>query len=188
LNLDRFARFTCRPIVTCMAHPMCSLCSHPRRAEIDADLLGGLSSAAVAKKYGGQQTTFARHLRNHLRPHVHAIARAAGAMFLPPTPQAQAAALIPTVSAVLADLGHTVERLKALADDAERDGGLGMRAVSLRELRAGLTDTAKLLAVLAPAAPAGPEVVDHKAMANALAAAGVGERDKLLHQLLPDGD
>ena len=71
-------------------------------------------------------------------------------MFLPPTPQAQAAALIPTVGAVLADLGHTVERLKTLADDAERDGGLGMRAVSLRELRAGLTDTAKLLAVLRP--------------------------------------
>ena len=137
-----------------MAHPVCSLCSHPRRAEIDADLLGGLSTAAVAKKYGGQQTTFARHLRNHLKPHVHAIARAAGPVFLPPTPQAQAAALIPTVGAVLADLGHTVERLKTLADDAERDGGLGMRAVSLRELRAGLTDTAKLLAVLAPAAPA----------------------------------
>ena len=56
---------------------------------------------------------------------------------MPPTPQAQAAQLIPTVGAVLADLGHTVERLKTLADDAEHDGGLGMRAVSLRELRAG---------------------------------------------------
>jgi hypothetical protein len=32
-----------------MAHPVCSLCSHPRRADIDAGLLGGLSTAAVAK-------------------------------------------------------------------------------------------------------------------------------------------
>src|SRR5262245_59242449 len=124
-----------------MAHPVCSLCSHPRRAEIDADLLA-MSATEVARKYGGRQSTFSRHLRNHLKPHVHAIARAAGPVLLPPTPQAQAAQLIPTVGAVLADLGHTVERLKTLADDAERDGGLGMRAVSLRELRAGLTDTA----------------------------------------------
>jgi hypothetical protein len=189
LNLGGFARFTCRPIVARMAHPVCSLCSHPRRVEIDADLLGGLSTAAVAKKYSGQQTTFARHLRLHLKPHVHAIARAAGPMMLPPpTPEAQVAQLIPTIGAVLADLGHTVERLKTLADDAERDGGLGMRAVSLRELRAGLTDTAKLLAVLQPAAPLRAEVVDHKAMASALAAAGIGEREKLLQQLLPGDD
>ena len=118
-----------------------------------------------------------RHQRNHLKPHVHAIARPAGPISLP-SPQAQAAPLIPTVGAVLADLGVTVERLKTLADDAERDGGLGMRAVSLRELRGGLTDTAKLLAVLRPLDPAPAEVIDHKAMASALAAVGIGEREK----------
>lgn len=168
-----------------MAHPVCSLCSHPRRAEIDADLLGGQSTAAVAKKYGGQQTTFARHLRLHLKPHVHAIARAAGPMLLPPSPQAQAAALIPTVAAVLADLGRTVDRLKALADDAERDGGLGMRAVSLRELRAGLTDTAKLLAVLRPPDAPPPEQVDRAALADLIAATDVDARQAILDRLAP---
>ncbi len=168
-----------------MAHPVCSLCSHPRRAEIDADLLSGQSTAAVAKKYGGQQTTFARHLRLHLKPHVHAIARAAGPVLLPPTPQAQAAALIPTVGAVLADLGHTVERLKALADDAERDGGLGMRAVSLRELRAGLTDTAKLLAVLRLPDVPPPEQIDRAALADLIAATDADSRQAILDRLVP---
>ena len=106
-------------------------------------------------------------------------------MFLPPTPQAQAAALIPTVGAVLADLGHTVERLKTLADDAERDGGLGMRAVSLRELRAGLTDTAKLLAVLRPPDAPPAATVNRGAMAALLASAGVGEKDEIMDRLLP---
>ena len=97
-------------------------------------------------------------------------------MFLPPTPQAQAAALIPTVGAVLADLGHTVERLKTLADDAERDGGLGMRAVTLRELRAGLTDTAKLLAVLRPPDAPPPELRRPRRAGALIASAGVGEK------------
>ena len=97
-----------------------------------------------------QQTTFARHLRLHLKPHVQAIAQAAGPAPLPSMSGAHAAALIPTVGAVLADLGQTVERLKTFADDAERDGGLGIRAMSLRELRAGLTDTAKLLGGAGP--------------------------------------
>ena len=69
-----------------------------------------MSASAVAKKYGGRQSTFSRHLRNHLKPHVHAIAQATGPMFLPPTPQAQAAQLIPTVGALLTDLGDTVQR------------------------------------------------------------------------------
>ena len=106
-------------------------------------------------------------------------------MPLPPTPQAQAAALIPTVGAVLADLGHTVERLKTLADDAERDGGLGMRAVSLRELRAGLTDTAKLLAVLRPPDAPPPEQVDRTALADLLVSTDTDSRQAILDKLVP---
>ena len=106
-------------------------------------------------------------------------------MFLPPTPQAHAAALIPTVGAVLADLGHTVERLKALADDAERDGGLGMRAVCLRELRAGLTDTAKLLAVLRPPDAPPPESVDRAALADLLVSTDTDSRQAILDKLVP---
>jgi hypothetical protein len=171
-----------RAYIGTLAHPVCSLCSHPRRAEIDADLLGGQSTAAVAKKYRGQQTTFARHLRNHLKPHAHAIARAAGAMFLPPTPQAQAAALIPTVAAVLADLGHTVERLKTLADDAERDGGL---ARELAGTSCGLTDTAKLLAVLRPPDTPPPEQVDRVALADLIASTDTDSRQAILDKLVP---
>jgi hypothetical protein len=167
-----------------MAFPVCSICMSPQRAEIDADLLC-MSASAVAKKRGLHQGTLSRHLRNHLKPHAHAIARAAGPMLLPPTPQAQIAALIPTVGAVLADLGVTVDRLKKLADDAEADGGLGMRAVSLRELRTGLTDTAKLLAVLRPADTPPPEQISTGALADLFAAADVDNRKAILELLLP---
>lgn len=55
----------------------------------------------------------------------HAIAQAAGSVFPPPN---HAAWLIPTKGPVLADLAPTVEHLKTLADDAERDAGLGVRS------------------------------------------------------------
>src|SRR5262245_40466561 len=123
-----------------MASDVCSICSNVQRSEIDADLVRGMSAAAAARKYRLTQTTVARHKRNHLTPHLQAIAQAVTLPVPPPMSAAAIAATIPTVGALLADLGVTVERLKVLADDAERDGGLGMRAVALRELRTGLTD------------------------------------------------
>src|SRR5262245_14328359 len=153
-----------------MAHPVCSLCTHPRRAEIDADLVGGQSTAAVAKKYGGQQTTFARHLRLHLKPHLHAIARAAGPMLLPPTPQAQAAVLIPSIGGLLDKLGSTIDRAEKLVADAEREGGIAGRAVSINALKGTLVDTTKLLAMLGPQAPKDitPDPIDRQAVRDAL--------------------
>jgi hypothetical protein len=169
-----------------MPYPVCSLCSHPRRAEIDADLLSGMSTVAVARKHGGQQTTFARHLRLHLKPHLHAIAKAAGPLLLPPpTPQAQGAALIPSIGGLLSDLGHTVERLKVLANDAERDGGLGIRAVALRELRSGLADATKLIATLAPPPAPPTEQVDRTALADLFASTDSDSRQAILDRLVP---
>jgi hypothetical protein len=171
-----------------MPHPVCSLCTHPRRAEIDADLLGGQSTTAVAKKYGGQQTTFARHLRLHLKPHVHAIARAAGPMLLPPpTPQAQAAMLIPSIGGLLDKLGTTIDRAEKLVADAEADGSIPARAVSLNALKGALVDTAKLLAMLGPQGPRNvtPEQIDRSALADLFASADVDSKQAILERLLP---
>jgi len=170
-----------------MPHPVCSLCIHPRRAEIDADLLSGLSTVAVAKKYDGQQTTFARHLRKHLKPHVHAIARAAGPMLLPPTPQAQAAILIPSIGGLLDKLGSTIDRAEKLVADAEADGSIPARAVSLNALKGALVDTAKLLAMLGPQGPKDvtPEQIDRSALADLFASADVDSKQAILERLLP---
>src|SRR5215470_6984401 len=173
----------CRwPVSSGMPHPVCSLCIHPRRAEIDADLLSGLSTVAVAKKYGCQQTTFARHLRLHLKPHLHAIARAAGPMLLPPTPQAQAAILIPSIGGLLDKLGSTIDRAEKLVADAEADGSIPARAVSLNALKSALVDTAKLLAMLGPQGPKDvtPEQVDKRAVREALASVVADDKDGVL--------
>jgi hypothetical protein len=172
-----------------MANPVCSVCSSVRRPEIDADLVQGMSAMAVAAKYGLTQTTVARHKRNHLKPHLQAIARVV-APVPPPMSAAAVAATIPTVGNLLADLGATVERLKVLADDAEREGGLGMRAVALRELRTGLTDATKLISVLRPPEAPTPDQIDRRAIRDALKsvltgadAAGTSDSDDLLQRL-----
>jgi len=167
-----------------MAHPVCSVCSSIRRAEIDADLVQGMTAAAVAVKHGLQQNTVARHKRLHLRPHLQAIAQVAAPLLMPMSPPA-IAGTIPTVGALLADLGDTVQRLKKLAADAEADGGLGIRAISLRELRSGLADATKLVSLLAPPPAPPAEQVDREALADLFAAADVDIRAAILERLVP---
>ena len=167
-----------------MAHPVCSICSSIRRAEIDADLVQSMTAAAVAAKYGLQQNTVARHKRRHLKPHLQAIAQIAAPMLVPMSPPAIASTIL-TVGAMLADLGETVQRLKKLADDAEADGGLGIRAISLRELRSGLADAAKLVSVLAPPPAPPAEQVDREALADLFAAADLDSRAAILDRLVP---
>jgi hypothetical protein len=50
----------------------CSICSHPRRDEIDRDLvMGRRTQSEVARQIGCHQTSVSRHVRNHLLPRVH---------------------------------------------------------------------------------------------------------------------
>jgi hypothetical protein len=169
-----------------MANPICSVCANIRRPEIDADLVQGMSAMAVAAKYGMTQTTVARHKRNHLKPHLQAIAQVVVPV-PPPMSAAALAATIPTVGNLLADLGATIERLKVLANDAEREGGLGMRAVALRELRTGLTDATKLISVLRPPEAPTPDQIDRLAIRDALLSvltgASASDSDELLDRL-----
>jgi len=167
-----------------MANPICSICSNLRRPEIDADLVRGMTTTAVAAKYGLKQTNVARHKRNHLRPHLQAIAQVVAPVPVPMS-AAAIAATIPTVGSLLADLGNTVERLKVLANDAEREGGLGMRAVALRELRSGLADATKLIATLSPPPAPPAEQVDRSALAELFASADVDTKSAILQRLLP---
>ena len=95
------------------------------------------------------------------------------------------ASAIPTVGSLLVDLGETVQRLKKLADDAEADGGLGIRAISLRELRSGLADATKLVAVLAPPPALPAEQVDRAALADLIASTDTDSRQAILDKLVP---
>src|SRR5215813_5030425 len=149
-----------------MPHPVCSICISPRRAEIDADLLC-MSANAAAKKHGGNQSTFSRHLRLHLKPKAEAIAKAVMPIVMPPSTPID---ILPSLDSCLRKLGHTINRAEMLVADAERDGSIPGRAVSLNALKGALVDTAKLLAVLSPQRPEpGTEQNDRKAVRDALA-------------------
>jgi hypothetical protein len=167
-----------------MSGPPCSICSSVRRAEIDDDLINGMSTTRCAEKWGGSQTTYSRHKRLHLKPHLQAIAQAAMPS-LPSNSPALAVAMIPTVGAMLAKFGTTIEKLETLVDDAERDGGIAVRAVSLRELRSGLTDATKLIATLAPQPAPPTAAINHCALLDVLHAVAGEDREELLDRLLP---
>jgi hypothetical protein len=138
----------------------------------------------VAAKQGLQQNTVARHKRLHLKPHLQAIAQVAAPLLVPMSPPA-IASTIPTVGALMADLGETVQRLKKLAVDAEANGGLGIRAISLRELRSGLADATKLVSLLVPPPAPPAEQVNREALADLFAAAEVDSRAAILDRLVP---
>ena len=164
-----------------MSGPTCRICSSPRRAEIDLDLVQGMSTVEVAKKYGDRQTNVARHKRLHLKPHMHAIGQVLRPLHA--SSPANTAALIPSVGTLLADLGDTVQRLKVLADDAEKDGGLGIRAISLRELRSGLTDATKLISVLRPPDAPPPSQINHSALADLFREVHDDDKSAILEKL-----
>ena len=48
----------------------CSICKHPQRKAIDAELLGGASYRDVAGRYGCSKTAVNRHME-HIREAVH---------------------------------------------------------------------------------------------------------------------
>lgn len=46
--------------------PQCQCCAHPRRPELDRDLVRGTSLRAVARKYGLKDDAVHRHTKSHL--------------------------------------------------------------------------------------------------------------------------
>jgi hypothetical protein len=45
---------------------ICLSCTHPQREELDRDLVSGMSSAAVSRRYGLGEEAVRRHLKAHL--------------------------------------------------------------------------------------------------------------------------
>jgi hypothetical protein len=101
-------------------------------------------------------------------------------------PPPSAIAVLPSLDSCLRKLGHTIDRAEALVQDAENEGSIPGRAVSLNALKGALVDTAKLLAVLSPQQPAPTaEQIDRKAVREALASIGAGDQEGVLDRLLP---
>jgi hypothetical protein len=168
--------------------PHCKICVSPLRAAVDNALLTGTPTTKAALQFGFSQSAVSRHKLNHLKAQAQQIANAILPMVLPPWSSAQPlpTTILPSMENMLNKLGSTIDRAETLVADAERDGGIAARAVSINSLKGALVDTAKLLAMLGPQAPKDvtPDQVDKRAVREALAAAVADDHDGMLDKLL----
>jgi len=166
-----------------MPNPICSTCLSPRRAAVETALLEGESTVSVARRFGLKQTNVSRHFRNCVKPKLQTVVRAIAPVIMPPPSPLD---ILPSMEGLLKKLGQTIDRAEALVADAERDGGIAGRAVSINALKGTLVDTTKLLAMLGPQAPRDvtPDQVDRRAVRDALATIVADDQDGVLASLL----
>lgn len=114
----------------------CSICTHPRRGEIDRDLLhAGEGAPVVAERYGLGRESVRRHRNNHLQVSTGQVNEAKNAL---------------TIVGYAHDL---YERSKRVLDVAERQLGqedsgsrsIQAAAASLREVRSNIELLARLV-------------------------------------------
>ncbi len=132
----------------------CSICTSPRRPEVDTALVAGEAVTSIAARLGLSPDAVDRHARNHLR---RLVAQVREAITPPPQPIELIPPTVPlqgvlTVHGLAHRLGTLVGRAEALLRDAEADGSLAMRGGAIRELRATIVDALKAAAMLQPEA------------------------------------
>ncbi len=131
---------------------ICTVCTSPRRVELDSALVAGEAVTVVAARIGLSPDAVDRHARNHLR-RVMAQVREAIMPPMPslaPTPATVALHGVLTVHGLASRLGALVGRAEALLQDPEADGSLVLRGGAIRELRATIVDALNAAAMLQP--------------------------------------
>lgn len=118
----------------------CTVCTSPKKAELDAALIQGVSVRAAAQQYGFSKSAVERHKNSHLKARLTAEHRKAERERPDPAKHAQGVAegrLTPTaddllsLSGVMGRLARSLDRLEEAAE-AAADTGMyqGLAAVS----------------------------------------------------------
>jgi hypothetical protein len=89
---------------------VCSLCTHPDRPAVEADLAGGTPLRTVAARWGVSKTALLRHRENHRSPH-------ASADWAEPPVATPAAAPHTLAAGVAALLAHCFPEMRAWFED-----------------------------------------------------------------------
>jgi len=126
--------------------PQCQCCAHPRRLELDRDVVRGTSIRAVASKYGLHSDAVHRHARNHLTEEM----RREIAVDLK---RERAQEVATELNDERLDIGSTYEalarRVERLISKAEQEGNDGLALASMEGLRKVLHDIATMQGKLA---------------------------------------
>ena len=112
----------------------CTVCSHPKREEIDRALVGGESAAEISGRY---RTVGERAVRRHRSNHL-----------LAKLVMAEKVAEVVEADNLLDQVGDLQRRALAILDKAEAAGELKTALSAIREARGNLELLAKLLGEL----------------------------------------
>jgi len=112
----------------------CTVCSHPKREEIDRALVEGVSAAEISGRY---RTLGERAVRRHRSNHLPA-----------KLVMAEKAAEVAEADDLLEQVGDLQRRALAILDRAEEAGELRTALSAIREARGNLELLAKLLGEL----------------------------------------
>lgn len=125
---------------------ICQCCAHPRRPELDRDVVRGEKIAHVARKYGLDGDAVHRHVRNHLTEEM----RREIAVEIK---RERAQAVATELNEERLDIGSTYEalarRVERLIAKAEEEGNDGLALASMEGLRKVLHDMAAMQGKLA---------------------------------------
>jgi len=124
----------------------CQCCLHPRRPELDRDLVRGDKQAQVARKYGLHSDAVNRHNKSHLTEEM----RREIAVELK---RERAQTVADELNDERLDIGNTYEalarRVERLITKAEQEGNDGLALASMEGLRKVLHDIATMQGKLA---------------------------------------
>jgi hypothetical protein len=133
-----------------MAAPVCSICIHPKQAEVDNELMLGGKLIPTAARYGFSKTALHRHKQECLKPKIDAIAMVTQNGKEVKRAKAIVAGATPTIEDVLSlsalceRLGRSLDRLESGAIQAAGNEQHASHAALAGQLHRGIETTAKL--------------------------------------------
>ena len=118
--------------------PICSVCTHPRRKEIEAAIKGGRSLRSVEKEFGVPRSNISRHMSPD---HFGAAVRAMKSAICPASLKKEIKA-IRDASGVVDQIKDLIDKTNTILESAGGDPYLGLKAIEAA--RKNLETLAKL--------------------------------------------
>jgi hypothetical protein len=108
---------------------VCRVCSHPKRKEIEREILAGGVLSAIARKYGVGRDSVWRHKENHIGTEIARQVRRSDQIH---------------ATKLLGDLEGLVDSARTILRKAEEDGHSGTALKAIKEVRSTLVALAQI--------------------------------------------
>lgn len=109
--------------------PLCTICTHPKRKEVEKAIVAGESSRSIAKRFGSSSAAVLRHKNNHIAEHLE---------------KAQEVKEVAQADSLLEEISNLRSRVVTVLDETERVRDWQTFLKAHKELRSYLELFAKL--------------------------------------------